>query len=107
MASLVWLRNCWGSEKKTLEKVRQEPLEGGVVMRKEESGGQSGKEQVFSKPLTTGQVARHCHVSRVTVCNWIRAGKLEAYRLPGGHHRITPEAFRAFVERYSIPVSRD
>jgi len=65
------------------------------------------KEFDFSRPLTTGQVARLCHVSAVTVRNWIKAGKLEAYRLPGGHHRITPEAFKALLRRYSIPTSQE
>lgn len=63
------------------------------------------KQHTFPRPLTTGQVARFCHVSTVTVRNWIKAGKLEAYILPGGHYRITPEVFKAFLRRYSIPTS--
>ena len=74
-------------------------------MREGEHGGHPRKRYTFSRPLTTGQVARLCHVSTVTVRNWIKAGRLEAYTLPGGHYRITPEAFKAFLRRYSIPIS--
>ena len=76
-------------------------------MREGERRSYPGKEYTFSRPLTTGQVARLCHVSTVTVRNWIKAGKLEAYTLPGGHYRITPEAFNAFLRRYSIPIAKE
>lgn len=74
-------------------------------MSKGGGAGRSGKEYDFSRPLTTGQVARVCRVSPVTVRKWVDAGKLEACKLHSGHRRITPDAFRAFVERHSIPIS--
>ena len=40
------------------------------------------------RPLTTGEVAKYCHVSRVAVLEWIKAGKIDAYCLPGGHYRV-------------------
>ena len=50
-----------------------------------------------NKPLTTGEVAAYCGVSRVGVLRWIKAGRLRAYRTPGGHYRITPHDFKAFL----------
>ncbi len=56
------------------------------------------------KPLTTGEVARYCHVTRVAVWKWIKKGKLQAYRLPGGHHRIQKAAVKAFLEAHGMPI---
>jgi len=59
------------------------------------------------KPITTGDVARLLHVSLVTVLLWIRAGKLKAYRVPGGHYRIAQAEFRKFLTDNQFPVSLD
>ena len=59
------------------------------------------------KPLTTGEVARLLHLSPVTVLLWIRAGKLKAYRVPGGHYRIARAEFRRFLADNQIPVTLD
>jgi excisionase family DNA binding protein len=59
------------------------------------------------KPLSTGEIARLLHVTRVTVFGWIRAGKLKAYRLPGGHHRVTRTEFRKLLADHQIPVAFD
>ena len=55
------------------------------------------------RPLTTGDVARHCYVTNVAVLKWIRSGKLKAYRTPGGHCRIKREDFRAFLDNHGMP----
>jgi len=57
-----------------------------------------------AKPVTTGKVARYCGVTRNGVIRWIRQGKLKAFRTPGGHYRIRKADFRAFLERFGIPV---
>jgi excisionase family DNA binding protein len=54
--------------------------------------------------LTTGTVARHCGVSKVTVLRWIEKGNLVAFRLPGGQNRIHRDDFYAFAAKYSIPL---
>lgn len=59
------------------------------------------------KPLSTGEVARLLHVSPVAVFRWIRAGKLKAYRVPGGRYRIPRAEFRTFLAANRIPVSLD
>ena len=53
--------------------------------------------------LTTGDAARHCHVSSETVANWIRSGKLKAYMTPGQHRRIHVGDFRTFLRAHDMP----
>lgn len=55
--------------------------------------------------LTTGEVARWCGVSAMTVLRWIRQGRLKAHALPGrGDRRIRVEDFVAFLEAHGFPV---
>jgi len=51
---------------------------------------------------TVRSVADYCMVSRVTVRRWIKAGKLPAMKLPGGHYRIKLEDFEGFLEKYHM-----
>jgi len=55
--------------------------------------------------LTTGAIARYCEVSTNAVKKWIRRSDLPAFRTPGGHFRITREAFRCFLLRHGMPIS--
>jgi excisionase family DNA binding protein len=57
--------------------------------------------------LTTGEIARYCAVSHLTVTNWIRAGKLFASRTPGGHNRIRREDLLRFLIEHNFPVPRE
>jgi excisionase family DNA binding protein len=61
-------------------------------------------EQRYPEYFTTGKVARHCGVSKVTVLRWIEKGDLTAFRLPGGQNRIHKDDFYAFAAKHSIPV---
>jgi len=55
--------------------------------------------------LTTGQVARICHVAPRTVSKWFDSGKLRGYRIPGSRDRRIPKAqLRAFMEAYEMPL---
>jgi excisionase family DNA binding protein len=47
--------------------------------------------------MSTGDVARLLHVTRVAVLLWVRAGKLKAARVPRGRYRIAPADFRQFL----------
>ncbi len=58
------------------------------------------------KVLTTGKAAGYLGVSSVTVYNWIRAGKLEAYKTPGGQYRIQPEVLVDFMEKHNMPIPK-
>ncbi|MBI2869652.1 MAG: excisionase family DNA-binding protein [Chloroflexi bacterium] len=60
-----------------------------------------------TKSVPVKFIAEYCLVSRTTVRRWIKDGRLLAVKLPGGHYRVKNEDFRAFLERYAIPVSRE
>ena len=53
--------------------------------------------------FTTHQVAKLLGVSLPTVVNWINAGRLEAYRTPGGHRRIPAKSILVFCRTFNIP----
>ena len=54
--------------------------------------------------LTSRDIAAYCQVSKSTALDWIKSGRLKAYRLPGGHYRIDRKDFRAFLERWHMPI---
>lgn len=55
-------------------------------------------------PLTTGEIAEHCHVTYRTVLKWVEAGKLKAYKTPGSHTRVRVEDFIGFLKEYNMPI---
>ncbi len=55
-------------------------------------------------PLSTGEIAKYCHVSPVTVYHWVKDGKIKAFATPGGHYRVLPSDFRDFLVRNLMPV---
>ena len=61
-------------------------------------------EEFYPQYLTTGAIARHCGVSKVTVLRWIEKGNLAAFRLPGGQNRIRREDFFDFAAKHKIPL---
>ena len=55
--------------------------------------------------LTTGEVARICHVAPRTVSKWFDTGKLRGYRIPGSRDRRIPrEQLMAFMRAHGIPM---
>jgi excisionase family DNA binding protein len=88
---------------------RQVSAYGAVVWRRRRAGACFGRNVHMSArpPLTTGDVARYCHVTPNAVFKWIQSGKLEAFTTPGGHHRIERGDFLAFLKRYDMPVPSD
>jgi excisionase family DNA binding protein len=55
--------------------------------------------------LTTGDVARICHVAPRTVSKWFDAGRLRGYRIPGSRDRRIPtEHLLAFMRANGIPL---
>lgn len=56
------------------------------------------------KPYTTGEVADFCDVTINAVKKWIAAGKLSAFRTPGGHYRVNRDEFELFVGKYKLDV---
>jgi excisionase family DNA binding protein len=56
--------------------------------------------------LTTNQIAQLVGVSERTVANWVDRGHLDAFRTPGGHRRIKPDALRVFLQDRGLEVPR-
>jgi excisionase family DNA binding protein len=55
--------------------------------------------------LTTGEVARICHVAPRTVSKWFDTGKLRGYRIPGSRDRRIPlQQLLAFMRAHGIPL---
>ena len=58
--------------------------------------------------LTTGEVAKYCHVNLRTVSRWIDRGLLKAYKLPGrGDNRVQRQDFLSFLKRNAMPIPGD
>jgi excisionase family DNA binding protein len=55
--------------------------------------------------LTSRDIAIYCQVSKSTVLEWIKSGRLKAFRLPSGHYRIDKKEFRAFLEKWDMPIN--
>ncbi len=56
------------------------------------------------KPYTTGEIASFCHVTINAVKKWIAAGKLDAFRTPGGHYRVNKDDFMSFLGKYKLDM---
>lgn len=53
---------------------------------------------------TTFEAAKLCHVSPLSIINWVNAGRLPAFRTPGGHRRIRREDLVRFMRENAIPI---
>lgn len=54
--------------------------------------------------LTTFQIAEILNVDISTVIDWIDAGKIIAFRTPGGHRRVKPSDLLNFLKTYKMPI---
>lgn len=57
--------------------------------------------------LTTGQVAKACQVSIVTVKKWIEGKGLRAFRTPGGHFRVAADELQRFLVAHRFPSEHE
>jgi excisionase family DNA binding protein len=58
-----------------------------------------------AKPVfTTFEAAKLCHVSPLSIINWVNAGRLAAFRTPGGHRRIRREDLVLFMRDNGLPL---
>ncbi|MHC4428029.1 MAG: response regulator [Planctomycetota bacterium] len=58
-----------------------------------------------AKPVfTTFEAAKLCHVSPLSIINWVNAGRLAAFRTPGGHRRIRREDLVMFMRENGLPL---
>ena len=54
--------------------------------------------------ITVKGISTYCMVSTSTVRRWIMEGKLKAFRLPGGHFRVTVENLKIFLIQNRMPL---
>ena len=54
--------------------------------------------------FTTFEAAKLCHVSPLSIINWVNAGRLPAFRTPGGHRRIRREDLLLFMRDNGLPI---
>ncbi|MFP4054893.1 MAG: helix-turn-helix domain-containing protein [Phycisphaerae bacterium] len=58
-----------------------------------------------SQVLTTGEVAKICHVAPRTVSKWFDSGQLGGYRIPGSRDRRIPlPELVAFMRAHKLPM---
>ncbi len=57
--------------------------------------------------FTTFEAAKLCHVSPLSIINWVNAGRLPAFRTPGGHRRIRREDLARFMRDNGIPLPEE
>jgi len=55
---------------------------------------------------TTTEAANKLSVSADTVLKWVRAGKIESYRTPGGHARIPKESIQKLLPSDAETINR-
>lgn len=67
---------------------------------------QERREWLEAKLLRPGEVALLLHVSRRTVSDWARAGRLAFIVTPGGHRRFRARDVRRLVETMTEPLMR-
>jgi excisionase family DNA binding protein len=61
------------------------------------------RERIFS----THEVASMVGTNPSSVVRWIEAGKLKAFKTPGGHRRVREIDLRAFFAQFNIPPPSD
>jgi excisionase family DNA binding protein len=64
------------------------------------------KEEMIPEYISVGFIAKHCGVSNTTVLRWIESGRLLAFRLPGGHHRVDRKDLVKFLDEYHMPYGK-
>ncbi len=62
---------------------------------------------IYRKPLSVGQVAEICRVSKKTVLNWIYDGALKAFTTYGGHYRVWPTNIKKFLDETRMDIPFD
>src|SRR5262245_63535257 len=56
---------------------------------------------------TTFETARLCQVSPLSIINWVNAGRLAAFRTPGGHRRIRRDDLVRFMRENGMPLPEE
>ena len=59
---------------------------------------------VYRKPMSVGQAAKICRVSKKTVLNWIYKKALKAFTTYGGHYRIWPGDLKKLLVKAGMDI---
>ena len=51
--------------------------------------------------LTSEDVQQKLHITKQTLCKWVRTGKIPAIRLPNGHYRFNSTEITAWLESHT------
>jgi len=70
-------------------------------------GRQGPLQMTYRKPLSVGQIAEICRVSKKTVLNWIYDGALKAFTTYGGHYRVWPANIKKFLDETRMDIPFD
>jgi hypothetical protein len=64
------------------------------------------KTRAVTGVLSTGQVAKFCHVSQGCVIKWANKGFIKCWRLPVGYRerRFEPRVVLAFLKEHGLPI---
>jgi excisionase family DNA binding protein len=65
-----------------------------------------GNKYKYNIRLTSKDIAAYCQVSKSTVLEWIKSGRLKAFRLPSGHYRIDRDDFKEFLVKFHMPINK-
>lgn len=57
--------------------------------------------------LTSHEAGLLLQVNPSSINNWVRAGRITAFRTPGGHLRIRAADLVQFLARYNMPIPRN
>lgn len=61
----------------------------------------------MKQSFSTSEVAAYCHVTADTVRKWAEAGRMRAFKTPGGHRRIRREDLLTFLRENQFPIHED
>jgi excisionase family DNA binding protein len=57
--------------------------------------------------FTTFEIAEICKVDKTSVSNWVKAGRINAFKTPGGYRRVTRKELVSFLKKYNLPISEE
>lgn len=78
----------------------------GAILGKIKKGLQGNGSKQRNGYLTTTEFARLCGVSRFTIINWAKQGRIKTIKTAGGHYRI-PEAEALQLLRTNAQKNKD
>lgn len=65
----------------------------------------NGIEKIMAETyITTHQAAEFIQVNPSSINKWVKEGRIECYRTPGGHRRIQAGNFVSFLTAHEMPV---